>query len=98
MMVWDGHNWGWGGWLLMTFGTVVFWGLVIGTLVALLRGVSSRGPGAPAAGPGAPPAARSAEEILAERYARGEIDDEEYRHRLDVLRGRHGPTGLTKVG
>jgi putative membrane protein len=27
-----------------------------------------------------------AEQILAERYARGEIDDEEYRQRLDTLR------------
>jgi putative membrane protein len=27
------------------------------------------------------------EQILAQRYARGEIDDDEYRRRLDVLRG-----------
>ena len=33
-----------------------------------------------------------AEQILAERYARGEIDDEEYHRRLDTLRGR------TRVG
>ena len=29
---------------------------------------------------------RLAEELLAERYARGEIDEEEYRRRLEVLR------------
>jgi putative membrane protein len=29
----------------------------------------------------------SAEEILGERYARGEITDEEYRERREVLRG-----------
>ena len=47
------------------------------------------------AGPGGPGAARSrwatpeaegAERILAERYARGEISEEEYRSRLEVLR------------
>ena len=46
-------------------------------------------------GPGGPGAARSrwatpeaegAERILAERYARGEISEEEYRSRLEVLR------------
>jgi uncharacterized membrane protein len=29
-----------------------------------------------------------AQRVLAERHAGGEIDDEEYRRRLDVLRGR----------
>ena len=32
---------------------------------------------------------RSATDILAERYARGEVSNEEYRERLDELR-RHG--------
>lgn len=35
-------------------------------------------------------ATSSAEQILAERYARGEIDTEEYRTRLQTLRGQ-GP-------
>ena len=34
--------------------------------------------------PSAPPAP---ERLLAERFARGEIDEEEYRRRLAVLRG-----------
>ncbi len=29
----------------------------------------------------------TAERVLAERYARGELDDDEYRRRRDVLRG-----------
>ncbi|WP_058301663.1 SHOCT domain-containing protein [Gorillibacterium timonense] len=29
---------------------------------------------------------RTPEKILAERYARGEISDEEYRHRIEILR------------
>jgi len=31
---------------------------------------------------------RSGESVLAERYARGEIDETEYRQRRDVLRGK----------
>ncbi|WP_211267130.1 SHOCT domain-containing protein [Nonomuraea candida] len=41
---------------------------------------------APAASPAASPTA-SAEQILAERYARGEMTDEEYFERMSVLRG-----------
>jgi hypothetical protein len=41
------------------------------------------------AGPDVPPAppADSARRILDERFARGEIDDDEYRHRREVLDG-----------
>ncbi|MGW3077992.1 hypothetical protein [Kitasatospora sp. NPDC001132] len=35
----------------------------------------------------------AAEQLLAERFARGEIDAEEYRHRLDTLRSANGPGG-----
>ena len=36
---------------------------------------------------GAPPGRMSAEEVLADRLARGEIDVDEYRQRLSALRG-----------
>jgi len=39
------------------------------------------------AGHASPPP--TAEELLAQRYARGEIDTDEYHSRLDTLRGRH---------
>ncbi|MFE4977159.1 SHOCT domain-containing protein [Kitasatospora sp. NPDC056651] len=39
-------------------------------------------------GPGVAP-----EQLLAERFARGEIDAEEYRHRLDTLRSANPPGG-----
>ncbi|MET8545520.1 SHOCT domain-containing protein [Kitasatospora sp. NPDC004799] len=35
----------------------------------------------------------SPEQLLAERFARGEIDAEEYRHRLETLRSANGPGG-----
>jgi putative membrane protein len=77
-MWWHGDL-SWWSWLIMSVGMVAFWGLVIWALVALLRG---RGDSAtPRQGP---------HEILAERLARGEIDEQEYRERLDALRSPAG--------
>jgi len=102
MMGWDGPGLGWGGWLLMSLGMVLFWALVIGLLVAFLRAGRDGwlGPrdGRRSERRDGSTTASSAEEVLAERYARGEIDGEEYQRRLEVLRGRHGPTNLTKNG
>jgi putative membrane protein len=65
---------GWG-WLLMTLGMLGFWALVAVLALALLRrpGQLDQQPR-----PGA-------EEILAERLARGELDPDEYRQRLQTL-------------
>ena len=55
--------------------------LVVAVVIALLR-MAATGPQ-----PGAGGARRSrAEEVLDERFARGEIDEEEYRRRRAVLR------------
>jgi putative membrane protein len=98
MMIWDGHGWGWGGWMLMTFIMILFWALVIGAIVVLLRGFRGGGQAAPEGRGQAASEGRSAEQILAERYARGEIEEDEYRRRLDVVRGTQGPTGIAKTG
>ena len=77
---------GWG-WLLMTLGMLGFWALVAVVTVALLRR-----PGQPDQEP--PPHQQpqpdqqprpGAEELLAERLARGELDPDEYRQRLQTL-------------
>jgi putative membrane protein len=74
---------GWG-WLLMTLSMLGFWALVAVLALALLRRPSQpdrqRQPGQPdqQSWPGA-------EEILAERLARGEIDADEYHQRLQTL-------------
>lgn len=86
-MMWIDGGWGggWGGWLLMALVMVVFWGLVIAGIVALvhfLSGNRTAASGGPGRGSG------RAEELLAERLARGEIDEEEYRKRRAVLRER----------
>jgi len=75
MMYWDG-SWSWWAWLLMSFSMVAFWGLVIWAVVALFRRFDRDRP-----------QASDPEAILAERFAAGQIDEEEYRHRLEVLRG-----------
>ncbi|WP_211266209.1 SHOCT domain-containing protein, partial [Streptomyces catenulae] len=50
--------------------------------------------GTPPPPPGTPGRPLPAEQILAERYARGEIDEEEYHRRLTTLRG--SPSGTTE--
>jgi putative membrane protein len=84
MMMWyDGNGWGWGGWILMTVGMVAFWALVITAVVLAIRYLTrSRSSDASAASSGQ----NRAEDVLAERFARGEIDENEYRQRLSALR------------
>ncbi|HEV7212547.1 MAG TPA: SHOCT domain-containing protein [Blastococcus sp.] len=72
---------GWG-WAAMTVGLVLVLALLVLGGVMLAR--SSRRP--PDGSYPAPPGS-SAEQLLAERFARGEIDEEEYRRRLATLRG-----------
>ncbi len=74
MMYWN-NGWGWVGWLTMMVFMVGFWGLIAWAVIAVARGPS-----------GTRHQQRSAEDILAERFARGEIDHDEYTHRLDALR------------
>jgi len=50
---------------------IVFWGLVIWGIIALVRWLSSQGGGSSAS-------AESALEVLKKRYARGEISKEEF--------------------
>lgn len=74
---------GWGGWFAMVLMMVVFWGAIAWVVVTLIR---HNGSHSGAAGPPGP-ATSDAKQILDERFARGEIDEDEYRRRSDVLRG-----------
>lgn len=63
--------------------------LVVGLIFALVRRRRFGAYGPPWAqgyGPGAGAPGRSAERVLAERFAKGDIDETEYRARLEVLR------------
>ncbi len=82
------HPWGWGFW----FVPVIFWLLIIGLIITFVatrrRRWAAQGWG-PYGGPWASAqAARSAELVLAERFARGDIEEVEYRARLEVLRSQ----------
>lgn len=68
------------GWWMMGVGWAMGF-VLIGVLVWAIVQATSR-----SCDPAAPTSARSAEAILADRFARGEIDDDEYRRRLDTLR------------
>jgi putative membrane protein len=88
MMYWYGSGMSGWGYALMTVSMVLFWGAVIFGLVMLVRYIGRSGQ--PPAVPRSPQSAgspQSPERLLAERFARGEIGEEEYRQRLAVLRG-----------
>lgn len=82
---------GFAGWWAMGLGMLLFWGVVIGGVALLVRwAVGNRGPrheDGPGGGGHGPVEDRGARRLLDERFARGEIDVEEYRHRREVLRG-----------
>ncbi|GAA1274547.1 hypothetical protein GCM10009646_71790 [Streptomyces aureus] len=89
-VMWYDGGWGWGGWFFMAVFMVLFWALVIFGIVALVRYFSGahhdhrfeRSPSSGEPGWGT----RRAEDLLAERFARGEIDEDEYKRRLALLR------------
>ncbi|WP_179476219.1 SHOCT domain-containing protein [Mycolicibacterium vinylchloridicum] len=86
MMFWSDHDMSGWGYTGMAIGMVVFWALVIVAIVALVRsGAGSSQPRAAAQIP--PPYTESPEQLLAARFARGEIDEADYQQRLAVLRG-----------
>jgi putative membrane protein len=73
MMFWYDHGMnGWG--YAFTF---VFWALVIAAVIVLVRYL---------VGAQRTSNDRTPQQILAERFARGEIDEQEYRARLATLR------------
>lgn len=72
--MWWHNDPGWGGWLMMIIGMGGFWILLTVLVVALLRTGGTAGTPGP-----------DAREILQQRFARGEIDAEEYLARLDTL-------------
>jgi putative membrane protein len=85
MMFWPGHDLSGWGWAVMTIGMLVFWALLIAGGVLLVRALDR------SSGAAAGSARSSPEDVLAERFARGDIDEEEYRRRLLVLSDHRSP-------
>ena len=85
MMFWYDHDVNGWGWFTMSLGMILFWALIITAGVLVYRALSRPHRQQPTS------AARpSPEQLLAERFARGEIDEEEYRRRLTVLHASAG--------
>ena len=82
MYGWGNNGWGAGMWIVMAIAMVIFWAIVVFGVVALVRhfGHSDDEPPWKKADP---------EAILRERLARGEIDEEDFRKKLTLLR-EHG--------
>lgn len=70
---------GWAGWLVMGLMMLLFWAIVIGGVVFLVRSTGRNRGGDGGAG------GSDARRILDERFARGEIDTDEYAKRRQVL-------------
>jgi len=82
MMWYGGPGWGWG-WLVMSLMMLAFLVLLVLGGIALYRGVRD---GERRREDRGDQAKRTAEQVLDERFARGEIDVEEYTRRREVLR------------
>jgi putative membrane protein len=76
VMWWGTNDWGWGWGIVMMFGMIAFWAFVVWALMAVARGSVGQRQVSP----------RDPESTLAERFAAGEIEEDEYRSRRDVLR------------
>jgi putative membrane protein len=80
-MMWGDGGWGWiGGSLMM----LVFWGGLVVLMVFVVRGGMHRSDREGQA------KHRDAEDILAERFARGEMSEEEFEQRKQVLTRQRG--------
>jgi putative membrane protein len=73
-MMWYGWNGGWGSWIGGAIMMLLFWGGLFFLLAWIIPG-SRREHGEKSAG-----------DILRERFARGEIDEEEFESRSRILR------------
>lgn len=81
-----GHMDGWGpGWGWFAVGHVLWWVLLIVALIALLRWTI------PSGGLRTGAATDNALALLRERFARGEIDENEYEARKRTLTRKDGP-------
>jgi putative membrane protein len=80
MMYWGPGMGGWG-MALMIIGNLVFWGLLITVVVLLARYIRL------GQTTSSPPAEVSPQQIAAQRFARGEVNEDEYLRLLQVLSG-----------
>jgi putative membrane protein len=89
-MMW-GYDFGWGGMLMMSLGTILWIALMIVLVWALIRWINGRTTTPVPPYTSAPPPSSSALEILRQRYARGEIDTATYEQMREQLEASAHP-------
>jgi putative membrane protein len=78
----------WGQWVLMIVAMVVFWGALAWIIVTLVRHRGAPPSSATTSpGPAAAPPSSDGLQILNERLARGDIDEDEYTRRRSLIEG-----------
>lgn len=77
-MMWYGG--GWGGPIMMSLLMLLFWGGLIAAIELTARALSSDNRAR-----GGASVSRRADELLTERFARGDIDEDEFRRRMTLL-------------
>ncbi len=83
-MMW-GYDFGWGGMLLMSFGSILWIALLVVLVWAVIRWLERKTAMPIPPSTGTPQAGPSALEILQQRYARGEIDTATYEQMREHL-------------
>lgn len=78
-----GHSWGAGSWIVLGVVTILLVTALVTVLVLAVRYLSSsqQAPAQPAVS-----TQDHSDRLLADRFARGEIDEDEFRRRIAVLR------------
>ena len=85
--MWHDSGWGAGDWLLMTLLMTLLWAGLAVLVVLVVRALRPVGGPPESPGPSHPqPPVSPAEAVLRDRFARGEIDVEEFERRRAVLR------------
>jgi putative membrane protein len=86
MMWWNHGDWGFGDWLAMSLMMLVFWGLIAGGIVLLVRSLSAKPTDSE------PRTKTNADDVLAARFARGDINEDEFTRRRALLHSTHAPS------
>lgn len=86
-MMWWGHdNWGAGSWIAMSLTMLVFWALFVGLIVWVVRSMANK----PATTGTGQPRVASPDDVLADRFARGDINEDEFTRRRALLHAAPG--------
>lgn len=87
MMFWDNGAWSIGDWVAMSLMMAAFWGAIAALVVWVVHSLSNK-PSPTSSNPRQP---ASPDDVLADRFARGEINEDEFTSRRAVLHGTGRP-------